>query len=160
MRKLLHTFSLLLILTGILQAQQSEYYIGSIGVLGTNHVDRSQIIKISGLDKQKKINGEGISRAIKDLWASEWFSDVKVYALEPKNESIDLVIQVEENPRMAKFFLNGTEEISEDQIRETFEVYNKMILAPYKMAKIKEKIVDLYITEGFLQTKVSSYTII
>jgi outer membrane protein insertion porin family len=159
MRKLLHTFSLLLILTGILQAQQSEYYIGSIGVLGTNHVDRSQIIKISGLDKQKKINGEGISRAIKDLWASEWFSDVKVYALEPKNESIDLVIQVEENPRMAKFFLNGTEEISEDQIGETFEVYNKMILTPYKIAKIKEKIVDLYITEGFLQTKVSSYTI-
>ncbi|MCK4558383.1 MAG: outer membrane protein assembly factor BamA [Calditrichia bacterium] len=155
-------FKILLISTflmGIGQAQHSEYYIGSIGVIGTNHVDRSQVLRISGLDKQDEITADGISQAIKDLWASGWFSDVKIYAIDPTKESIDLVIQVEENPRIAKLFISGYDELSKDQIKATFDTHYKMILTPYKLSKIKEKIEDLYISEGFLQAKVNTYTI-
>jgi outer membrane protein insertion porin family len=159
MKKILYIFCSILLLTGITQAQESDYYIGSIGVIGTDYVARSQVIKISGLEKKDKINGEDVRQAIKDLWASEWFSDIKVYALEPKNGSIDLVIQVDENPRLAKVYISGAEELSEDQIRDTFKSYNKMILTPYRITKIKEKIEDLYVSEGFLQTKVTSYTV-
>ena len=94
-------FKILLIsilLMGIGQAQYSEYYIHSIGVIGTNHVDRSQVLRISGLDKQDEITADGTSQAVKDLWASGWFSDIKIYAIDPTEESIDLVIQIEENP--------------------------------------------------------------
>ena len=159
MRNLLYILILLMILIGINHAQVSEYYIGSVGVIGTNFVDRSQVVKISGLDKREKITGDGISQAVKDLWTSEWFSDVQIYALEPKGGSIDLVIQVEENPRLAKLFINGAEELSEEQIRETFETYNKMILTPYSISRMKERIKDLYMSEGFLQTTVTTYTI-
>jgi outer membrane protein insertion porin family len=159
MRKLINILIMSLLLVGINHAQESEYYIGSIGVIGTNYVNRSQIIKISGLDKKDKVTGDGISQAIKDLWTSEWFSDVKIYALEPDNESIDLVIKVEENPRMAKLFISGCDELSKDQIKETFETHHKMILTSYNLAKIKEKIENLYLSEGFLQTQVNTHTV-
>ncbi len=155
-------FKILLIsilLMGIGQAQYSEYYIHSIGVIGTNHVNRSQVIRISGLDKQDEITADGTSQAVKDLWASGWFSDIKIYAIDPTEESIDLVIQVEENPRMAKLFISGFDELSKDQIKATFDTHHKMILTPYKLSKIKEKVGDLYVSEGFLQAKVNTYTI-
>jgi len=159
MGKLLKTLILSLVLMGVGLAQHSEYYLRSVGVIGTEHVDRSQVLRISGLDEKDKVTGDGISQAIKDLLVSGWFSDVKIYAMDPNEDWIDLVIQVEENPRMAKLFISGSNELSDDQINETFESHPKMILTAYKLSKIKEKIEELYISEGFLQVEVNSYTI-
>jgi len=159
MRKFKNILLTSILLSGIVNAQQLEYYINSIGVIGTNYVDRSHVVKISGLNTDEKVGGDDVTRAIKDLWTSEWFSDIKIYALEPNNETIDLVIQVEENPRLAKLYITGTKEISEDQIRETFDSHNKMILTSYKISKIKQNIEKYYISEGFLQTKINTYTV-
>jgi hypothetical protein len=60
-----------LLLSGIVNAQQLEYYVGSIGVIGTNYVDRSQVVKISGLDTEEKVGGDDVTRAIKNLWTSQ-----------------------------------------------------------------------------------------
>ena len=159
MRELVKILFISFVLIGISQAQQSEYYIRSLGVIGTEHVDRSQVLKISGLEKKDKVTGDGISQAIKDLLVSDWFSDIKIYAMDPTEEWIDLVIQVEENPRMSKLFISGSNELSDEQIKETFESHPKMILTSYKISKIEEKIEALYISEGFLQVEVNSYTI-
>jgi outer membrane protein insertion porin family len=158
MLKFVKSLLVLIATIGIVQAQSSDYYVRSVGVIGTEHVDRSQVLKISGLDKKDKISGDGISQAIKDLWASEWFSDVKIYAMDPNEEWIDLIIQVKENPRLSKLFITGSNELSEDQIKETFDSHHKMILTSYKISKIRKKIEDLYVSEGFLQTQINSYT--
>jgi len=150
---------ILIMALGIVQAQSSDHYIRSVGVIGTEYVDRSEVLKISGLEKKDKINEEGISQAIKDLWASEWFSDIKIYAMDPTEEWLDLIIQVKENPRMSTLFISGSDELSEDQIKKSFDTHYRMILTPYKVSKIKEKVKDLYISEGFLQAQVSTYTI-
>ena len=159
MLRLLSLALISIVLAGIVQAQHSEYYIRSLGVIGTEHVDRSQVLKISGLEKRDKVTGDVISQAIRDLLVSEWFSDVKIYAMDPTGDWIDLVIQVEENPRMSKLFISGSNELSDEQIQETFDSHYKMILTPYKLSKIKEKIEALYLSEGFLQVEVNSYTI-
>ena len=94
-------------------SSQSEYEIGGITVLGTEHLDKNVLVLSSGLSVGDKITvpGEDITNAIHALWELELFADVSIYASKILGKTIFLNIEVEERPRLSKFSFKGVKKM-------------------------------------------------
>ena len=88
-------------------AEQKEYEIGGITVVGANYSDENAVKAIAGLKVGDKIRigtgGYDISRAIKALWKLRLFTDVRVFQTKTIGDIVFLEVQVKERPRLSRF---------------------------------------------------------
>lgn len=87
-----------------------QYDIAGITVTGTKYLDEDLLIAVTGLTiggKVKAVNDESISKAIKNLWKQELFSDVSISISKTIGNKIFLNIQVGERPRLSKYNFRG-----------------------------------------------------
>ena len=103
---------------------QVEYEIGGVVVQGTDYLDKNVIILSSGLAVGDKIfvPGESITKAIKNLWELNLFSDISISAEKVTGKTIFLSINVEERPRLTKFSFKGVKKSDADDIREKIKL--------------------------------------
>lgn len=156
-------FILLILLVGIVETSQSQVRkvkISSIVVEGNDKSEPSTIRLNSGLIVGKEIAGEDIQQALKNLWSLKLFSDIKILAANQTTTGIDLIIRVEEYPRLRKVDILGHEEIDVDEIENEISVYRGMVVTPYKLFKIKKNIKNLYVKEGFLLVDIEVDTVV
>ncbi|NOG44072.1 MAG: outer membrane protein assembly factor BamA [Calditrichaeota bacterium] len=154
MRKFFATFFILFFIT-ILNAQVQQITINSITIEGNTSADASSIRLNSGLTSGMNITGENIQEAIKNLWALRIFEDVQVYVTSQSIDGLDLLIKVKEYPRLNLVNITGFDELDKDEIEDELDTYRGMVVAPYKISKMKKKILKKYREEGFLLATVS-----
>jgi len=130
-------FILVLGFAGISQAQVKKIKISSIVVEGNKKSEASTIRLNSGLSVGEEVDGEDIQQALKNLFALKLFSDIKILAANQTINGIDLLIRVEEYPRLRKVEISGNDELEVDEIEEQITVYRGMVVTPYKLFKIK-----------------------
>lgn len=140
-------------------AQPTGIQIRSLGMVGNETMKIPQVLKIAGLEDDKEIVAEDLQQAIKNLWATGIYADVKIYAFNQTEEAVDLTILLDEFPRLRKLFISGCEEISKSRIKAKIKIGERIILSPYKLSKISQSVKNFYISEGFLGVKVETYTI-
>lgn len=133
-----------------------EYEIGGITVSGSENMDKTVIILLSGLTVGDKITVPGgkLSNAIKNLWNQRLFSDISIYITEKQGNLIFLEIYLTELPKLSKFYITGVKKSWKDDIREELKLQRGSIVTENLIITSKNKIKRYFIEKGYLTTKV------
>lgn len=129
--------------SGVSNNGPKEYIIGGITTSGANFLDEDLLLAVTGLSVGKKIklpNDDAISKAIKNLWKQELFSDVNISVDKIIEDKIFLKINVEERPRLSRYNFKGIRK------GEAQEIKNKLNLVKAKVvteAAKKESVVRI-----------------
>lgn len=153
-------FSLLILLISAFavypQIQKVNYRILGINVTGNKTADAQTIIANTGLKVGDEIDipGDQTNNAIKRLWNLGIFEDVQLIIEKKIDNGIFLQIIVKEYPRLERIVLRGNDEVGEDDINKKISIVRGQTLKPQELARIKNKIEELYDEEGYLNAKI------
>ncbi|MEC5147485.1 POTRA domain-containing protein [Chitinophaga sp. 212800010-3] len=96
-----------------------QYEIAEITVVGTQYLDKSLLLSLSGLNVGDKVTypgGDQFTKAIQSLWAQRLFADVTIYVTKIEGNKIWLEIGLTEMPRMSAFNFKGIKKTEADDI--------------------------------------------
>lgn len=134
-----------------------DYIIGGVTIEGTQVLDPNALTLLSGLTVGKKISvpGEDIPSAIKNLWDQGLFSDVRIKADRIQGNTIFLVIEITERPRLSKFQFKGLKKSEVDDIREEIKLYREKIVTDNLLVNTENKIQKFFVDKGYLNAEVN-----
>ncbi len=140
------------------QTATKSYKILGISVTGNKSADASIIIANSGLKVGDEIQvpGDKTLNAIKQLWSLNIFSDVQIISEKQIADGIFLLIKVEEYPRFEKIIFEGNDEIDTDDLEKKVNLIRGQILKPQEIAKLKQRILQMYEEKGYLNVDITS----
>lgn len=136
---------------------QRSYKILGISVEGNVTADPTTIIANSGLKVGNEIQvpGDQTINAIKRLWSLGIFKpNIEILIDKKIDTGVFLLIKVEEYPRLAEYQLEGNDELDKEEISEKISLVPAQTLKPSEIYRIKNKILDFYREEGFLNATV------
>lgn len=146
-------------------AVPKEYSINKINIEGTSR-NKSVIVIMSGLAEGDviKIPGDATSRAIKKLWESKLFTDVKLYATPNSGSSVDLTFSFQEKPQISairvvkgKTGKNPSKSEREDLATDLRNLKHRSY-SDNVIFRANEIIKNFYASEGKLYPKIKHYT--
>lgn len=139
-----------------------EYTIRSLTVESNSDQIEKQFVKdLSGLrvDQKIKIPGDEISKAINRLWNEKVFSNIKIYYTKVEGGKVDLVIYVEERPRLFGLRIKGNIRRAEsDDIKEQISFYKGLVYTEYVEKAFEHRIRDYLGEKGFLNPDITFTT--
>jgi len=150
---------LLFLFTAFGYSQTQSIKINSITIEGNSTSDASSIRFNSGLRAGERVTGEDIQQAIRNLWSLHVFSDIQVYVTSQSAEGLDLLIKVKEFPRLKEVEIKGADALSKDDVLDQIDTYRGMVIAPYKIARMKKNLLNKYHEEGYLLAEVKFDTV-
>lgn len=140
------------------KANQQRYTIGDITASGLEYLDADLIRTIIGLSKGDEIklkDDPQVTKAIKNLWSQQMFTDIKVSIDRVEEGKVYLNFTFKERPRLNKFVFKGVTKTQETEIKE------KLHIAPNKMVTeaMKKDIIDrvkrYFSDKGFVNVETS-----
>ncbi len=101
-----------------------SYRLGTIKVTGNYHFNELTIFTYAGLEKGQLINfpGEEISDAIKKLWKTGYFSDIKVYESSIEDNVLNLEIYLNELPRLKDVEITGVKKSKKEELLKDLQL--------------------------------------
>lgn len=128
-----------------------EYIIGSVAVRGTITMDPNLLVHISGLSMYQKIRlpGDNISGAIERIWRQQVYSNVEFKITRVSNDTIDLLLLVEERPRLSKYSIRGLNKTETKNIRDEISLKKGQIITQNLIGKTKREIQGYYYEKGY-----------
>lgn len=127
------------------------YHITSIQVAGADYSNPQTLISISGLEEGVRMQVPGIQlpEAIKRLWKTSLFADVKVEIGEKRNDSLTLIIRVKEQPRIGQLNLSGISKSHAEELEKLLRFTKGTLLTAEKKKSAKRIIRNFYVEKGF-----------
>ena len=109
---------------------------------GNKSADATTIIANSGLKvgNEIQIPGDQTLNAIRQLWALNIFSDVKIIIERKINDGVFLLIKVEEYPRLERVVIEGNDEIDTEDIEQKITFLRGTVISPQSISKLKIRI--------------------
>ncbi len=137
-------------------ANPRKYTIGDITITGTNNLDHTALIAISGLEVGQEISvpGDDISNALRKLWQQELFTDIELSATDVKGDLIFLNIDLEERPRLSKFRFKGVKKGQQESLRDEILLIRGKVITPNLLSNTKRTIENYYIDKGYYNAEV------
>jgi outer membrane protein insertion porin family len=138
-----------------------EYSIRTIRVESNTEITQKQaVILLSGLrpGDKVKIPGDDIAGAIRRLWKDKVFADVKISAEKVSSNLIDIILYVEEKPRLLKPVFTGVRKGDRDDIAGLVKWYRGEVVSDYLLKLMDYRIRDFYAEKGFLAPTISFTT--
>ncbi|WP_298714678.1 POTRA domain-containing protein [Chitinophaga sp.] len=95
-----------------------QYEIADIAVTGTEFLDKSLLLSLSGLNVGDKVvlPGDHFAKAIQALWGQRLFSNIAIYINKIEGDKIWLEITLVEKPRMSNFYWKGIKKTDGDEL--------------------------------------------
>jgi outer membrane protein insertion porin family len=133
-----------------------KYEIGPIRVNGADNFDPQAIKLIAGLRQGQSITipGEQISKALKNLWDEELFSDVQIYAEKEIAGVIYLIIEVTPRPKLSRFKFKGVNKREADKIREEISLFSGKTISENLVFVTENKIKGFFREKGYYSIEV------
>ncbi len=134
-----------------------EYTIGGIRVEGTQFLDKEVLIMLSGLRVGDKVvvPGEKFSKAIQNLWKQGLFGDVSIEVERVEGETVFLIYQLEEKPRLSRFaFSRNLKKGQVEDLNEKLKIYKGKIVTENLKVTSTAIIRDFYTEKGYWDVKV------
>lgn len=156
---ILLTLLLILLIAVEGYTQPQKFKINNIRIEGNERADSSIIILNSGLRPGKEITSEDIQKAVKNLWSLKLFSDIKVFVEKQTYSGLDLLIRLEEFPRLDGWVVEGNDKLKKKDIDAELQFYKGMVLTPFKIYKGKRNLIKKYKEEGYLLAQVNIDTV-
>ena len=137
-----------------------EYTLDSIQVVGLKSFNEKTVISYSGLRRGQKIRlpGDQISSIINKLWNLDLFSDINFYAINVKENSLTLQIEIEELPTLNSVKILGLKKGKTQSIITETELEKGKKLSESFLTNTRNYITNKFKKEGFLNTKVTLNT--
>ena len=127
----------------VAEAPPPPVMIQSISVVGMQRLEPDTIrsyIKLRYGQPYSQVNAD---QALKDLYATELFSDVQI-----RNENGNVVIEVKENPVVNRIVLEGNKRIKEEKITPEIKLAARQIFTRSKVRADVARIIELYKRQG------------
>ncbi|QCR24297.1 outer membrane protein assembly factor BamA [Pontibacter sp. SGAir0037] len=138
-------------------SQPKQYRIGGIDVTGTNFLDNSTLISVTGLKVGDEITvpGEEISRAIQRIWDQGIVGDVEVYTSRIEGNQIFLTFHFRENPRLSRYTFSGIRKSQQDALREKLNLIRGKTVDASVLNTARTIIRNYYLEKSFLNVKIN-----
>ncbi|GGC41795.1 outer membrane protein assembly factor BamA [Novosphingobium marinum] len=117
--------------------------IRSLAVVGSQRLEPTTILSYIRLRAGMEYTQAAADQALKDLYATELFSDVQI-----RNDDGRVVIQVQENPVVNRIILEGNKRIKDDKILPEIKVAPRQIFTRSKVRADVARIIELYKRQG------------
>ena len=131
-------------------APQATGTIRSIAVRGNQRLEPETIRAYGNLAPGQSYSAETLDTALKELYATELFSDVVITGAETGN----IVITVTENPVINRIILEGNKRIKDDKIVPEIKLKPREIFTRSKVRADVERIIELYKRQGRFAARV------
>ncbi|HVH48616.1 MAG TPA: outer membrane protein assembly factor BamA [Sphingomicrobium sp.] len=118
--------------------------IRSIAVRGNERLEPETVRSYSNLSPGQEYNSETLDTALKDLYATELFTDVVITGGDTGN----IVLTVRENPVINRIVLDGNKRIKDDKILPEIRLAPRQIFTRSKVRADVERIIELYKRQG------------
>jgi len=131
--------------------------IARVNVQGNRRVETDAIRAAMPVKVGDKYDKEKLKSALLAVWKMGYFSDVKldVSAAKPPLTGYTLTVLVSEKPAVREIKLEGNEELSKDDFKETIEVKPFQILDQQAVRKSARKMQEKYVEKGFFLAEVT-----
>ncbi|MDP3172901.1 MAG: outer membrane protein assembly factor BamA, partial [Phenylobacterium sp.] len=136
-------------------ADQRVATIQRIIVRGNERIEPATVISYLPIQVGETVDPERIDLALKALFRTDLFSDVKIDV----EGSGDLIIRVVENPIINRVLFEGNQGLKEDKIRDEVQVRPRGIFTRAKAQADVQRIVELYRRSGRVSANVTSQII-
>src|SRR5712672_1066550 len=132
--------------------------IARINVQGNRRVETDAIRASLPLKVGDAFDREKLKNALLAVWRMGYFNDVKldVSAAKPPLTGFVLTVLVSEKPAVREVKLEGNEELSKDDLKDTIEVKPFQILDQEAVRKSAKKIQEKYVEKGFFLAEVTT----
>ena len=118
--------------------------IRSISVRGNERLEPETVRSYSNLQPGQEYTPETLDTALKDLYATELFTDVVITGGDTGN----IVLTVRENPVINRIVLDGNKRIKDDKIAPEIRLAPRQIFTRSKVRADVERIIELYKRQG------------
>ncbi len=142
---------------GALTTETSETYtLGGVTIIGAEYTDQQAVKLFSALQigQELTIPGEEITRAIRNLWAQELFSDIAVELAEVRDSRAYLVIRVDELPRLTRYNFEGVSRSEQETLKGKIELLTGRVVNKNVIKTAKKRLDDYYYEKGFWDARV------
>jgi len=131
--------------------------IAKIDVQGNRRVETDAIRTTLPLKVGDTFDKEKIKAALLAVWRMGYFNDVKLdlSAAKPPLTGYVLTVLVNEKPAVREVKLEGNEELSKDDFKDTIEVKPFQILDQEAVRKSAKKMQEKYVEKGFFLAEVT-----
>jgi outer membrane protein insertion porin family len=117
--------------------------IQSIAVVGSQRLEPDTIRSYIKLRNGQPYTQQSADQALKDLFATELFSDVQI-----RNDGGNVTIEVKENPVINRIILEGNKRLKEDKILPEIKLAPRQIFTRSKVRADVARIIELYKRQG------------
>lgn len=140
------------------QTFPQQYTILSVNVEGNKSTRSQFILSASSLNEGTTITypGDDIADAIKRLYRVGLFSDVKVFITEQTATGVHLLIQVQEQPRLLQYKVEGVKRSERRDLKDEITLVPGTAITDANIAQAKSSIRRFFRDKGFWFTKVDT----
>ena len=117
--------------------------IKSLTVAGNQRIERDTVLSYTKLRIGGEYTQEVLDAALKDLFGTELFADVKI-----RDDNGNLTIDVVENPVINRIVLEGNKRIKEEKILPEIKMAARQIYTRSKVRADVARIIELYRRQG------------
>lgn len=139
-------------------SRSAVYTIGDITVSGAKYLDAELIKTVTGLtigDNIKLTNDPNVSKAIRNLWTQQLFSDIDITITKIENNKVTLNIAIAERPRLSRFSIRGISKTQETEIKEKLMIVQNRMVTEAMKKDIDQRIKKYFNEKGFMAVKVT-----
>ncbi|HJU68199.1 MAG TPA: outer membrane protein assembly factor BamA [Gemmatimonadaceae bacterium] len=130
----------------------------SIAVRGNQRVGETTIRADAQLTPGQPLNFRGVQRAIRSLFATGQFTDVRLLCDVAANGRSTLVIEVAERPLLGSLGITGVSKVPERTVREKVDLLVNRPLDPNQLARAIQRIDSVYEKAGYYLAQVTPDT--
>ena len=124
--------------------------IRSVAIRGNERLEPETVRSYANLSPGQQYGSETLDTALKDLYATELFTDVVITGGDTGN----IVITVRENPVINRIVLDGNKRIKDDKITPEIRLAPRQIFTRSKVRADVERIIELYKRQGRFAARV------
>jgi outer membrane protein insertion porin family len=122
--------------------------IAEIEVVGALTVGPSQVRSWAGLKEGDVVTADAVSEAIRNLFATQKFSDVFIYEQDAVG-GLKLIINLREFPRIRSIRFEGQKKVKEKDLRQAFPLHVGQFANPAVTRRELKPLRELYYEKGY-----------
>lgn len=128
--------------------------ISDIAVQGNQRIEPSTITSYLGINIGEAYSQYDVDSALKTLYATGFFADVKILPRPVDSGKVQLVVAVTENPIINRLAFEGNRSIDDDALEPELELRPRAIYTRTKIQKDVKRVLDLYRRKGYFSASV------
>ncbi len=113
--------------------------LNTIVLEGNKRVESETILSYISIKKGDEFSDEACDIALKSLYATGYFKDIKVNRVGQK-----MVVKVEENPIINRVIFEGNNKIKDDVFEEEIKIKQREVLSPFKIQEAQQRMLEIY----------------